>query len=53
MIYRFRDKHANHYATDELTIYYFQDKIIDHYASDEPMIYRFREKHANLPPMNP
>jgi hypothetical protein len=46
MIYRFRDKHANHYATDEPTIYRFRYKNANHYTTDAPMIYRFREKNA-------
>jgi hypothetical protein len=45
MIYRFRDKHANHYATNEPTIYRFETSTLT--ATDEPTIYRFRDKHAN------
>jgi hypothetical protein len=41
MIYRFREKHVNHHATDEPTIDPFGNKNASHYATDEPTIYRF------------
>jgi hypothetical protein len=37
-IYTFKDKYANHYATDEPMIYRFRDKHVDHHATDEPTI---------------
>jgi hypothetical protein len=36
-IYLFRDKNANHYATDEPTIYRFRCKHVNHYAHGLPL----------------